>query len=365
MTVACGRLSRIWRDRRFFFGGGFVEDMEYHWPFAVCVTLVSVFAIGAVVLLRRYEGVKVSISRSDKVEDPYSVARVPIGYLRREELWNACGGAVNPNYLLFFRGLCLIYLLSFLGYNTFRRNLVVLFFYTEWTFTLLVVYFALAFRQSLLHYLEGRSMATVSRSTLPTTSVHPDDSSLTEPLNGGAMDKFLIQPEQETAPEVPFARGQETQVEASVEGYVTQCVFQAVLPAAVLTDLIYWGFLVPVFLPPNWQHSFIDINKHAINLVILIIEFSLNSLRFPWFRVSYFILWSTAYVSFQWICHSAGIVHYWPYPFMNVDTPYAPAWYFFIIFCHGICFAICLLLAFCKQNVCYRANSPGTERMIS
>lgn len=143
--VVCGRLSWIWCDCCFFFGGGFVEDMEYYWLFVVCVIFVLVFVIGVVVLLWRYEGVKVLILWLDKVEDFYLVVCVLIGYLCWEEFWNVCGGVVNLNYLFFFWGFCLIYFLLFFGYNIFWRNFVVLFFYMEWMFILFVVYFVFVF----------------------------------------------------------------------------------------------------------------------------------------------------------------------------------------------------------------------------
>lgn len=331
--------------------------MEYHWPFAVCIAFVLFFAIGAVFLLRRYEGARVSGPRRDEIVDASLVGILPIGYLCREELWSACGGALNPNWLLLFRALCVAYLLPVLIYNVLLKNVTVFFFYTEWTFTLLIIYFALAFRQSLLHFLEVRSMASVNRSSPPesATSLLSDD--LEASSNGGSIGK-TVDDNYDSAPSLPFARGLEMQEDAGVEGYVTQCVFQTVLPAAFLTDLVYWGLLVPLFLPSNFRHSFIDINMHGVNLVLLTVEFCLNSLRFPWFRISYLILWSSMYCFLQWTLHSAGITRFWPYPFMNVDTPYAPAWYFSIIAFHGICYAICLLLALAKQSIWSRFNLP-------
>lgn len=327
--------------------------MEYHWPFAVCIAFVSCFTIAAVLLLRKYEGAKVSGPRRDEVaDDPSVVGILPAGYLSRAELWSACGGALNPNWLLLFRALCLAYLLPVLIFNVLHKNLTVFFFYTEWTFTLLIVYFALAFRQSLLHYLESRSVVTS-----PESAARLLNDDLEASSNGGGIHK-TVDDDCGSAPSLPFARGREMQEGAGVDAYVTQCVFQAVLPAAILTDFVYWGLLVPLFLPFNFHHSFIDINMHAVNLVLLTLEFCLNSLRFPWFRISYLILWSSAYCFLQWGLHIAGFTRFWPYPFMNVDTPYAPAWYFSIIVFHGICYAICLLLALGKHSIWSRFNLP-------
>lgn len=323
--------------------------MEYHWPFAVCILLVSSFAIAAIVLLRKFEGAK--FSGKDEIEDPSVVGVLPIGYLSRVELWSACGGSLNPNYLLVFRALCVLYLLPILVYNVVLKGSVVFFFYTECTFTLLIVYFTLAFRQSLLHYLEDRSS---ENRIIPRESItNHQDRLLNEDVETSSDGALLNGVDK--AVDAPL---REIQEGAGVEGYVTQCVFQTVLPAAVLTDLVYWGLLIPVFLPANFYHSFVDINMHAVNLVLLLIEFALNSLRFPWFRISYLILWSAAYCFLQWGVHSTGVTRWWPYPFMNVDTPYAPAWYLAIIFFHGVGAALCLLLALFKRRIWSRFNLP-------
>jgi hypothetical protein len=150
---------------------------------------------------------------------------------------------------------------------------------------------------------------------------------------------------------------------AGVAGYVTQAVFQAVFPAVLLTDMVYWGVLVPFVLPKSSGHTFIDLNMHAGNALLLLTEFALNSLRFPWFRGGYIILWSASYTYFQWTLFTMGLSHKWPYPFMNVETPWAPAWYLFIIVFHGICFALCLLLALGKQSIWSRFNFPTIPRM--
>jgi hypothetical protein len=140
---------------------------------------------------------------------------------------------------------------------------------------------------------------------------------------------------------------------AGVAGYVMQAVFQAVFPAVLLTDMVYWGVLVPFVLPKSSGHTFIDLNMHAGNALLLLTEFALNSLRFPWFRAGYIILWSASYTYFQWTLFTMGLSHKWPYPFMNVETPWAPAWYLFIIVFHGICFALFLISICVHQKACF------------
>ncbi|CAK9858085.1 unnamed protein product [Sphagnum jensenii] len=269
-----------------------------------------------------------------------------IGVSWLEELWMSCGGAVRPELLLLFRALAVAYLLPQLLYNIVKDGVSGYFFYTQWTFTLLILYFSLALRVSVDHFVNekfNRSLpARIESPDFGDEQVMLDEDDEVE----GAGVRSILQ------------NGKDR-----IAGYVTQAVFQAVLPAVLLTDMVYWCLLVPFVLPKTTRHTFIDVNMHAVNALLLLTEFGLNSLRFPWFRIGYIILWSASYTYFQWILFTTGLSHKWPYPFMDVETPWAPAWYLFIIVFHGICFALCLLLALGKQSIWSRFNFPTTHRM--
>jgi hypothetical protein len=105
-----------------------------------------------IAILWRYEGGRVSGPRLEQLQDPSLVGILPIGYLCREELWMACGGAVKAELLLAFRAFVVAYLLPQLLYNIVKDGVYVFFFYTQWTFTLLILYFALALRASVDHF---------------------------------------------------------------------------------------------------------------------------------------------------------------------------------------------------------------------
>jgi hypothetical protein len=349
--------------------------MELLWPFFVCFLMVTSFVVLGIAILWRYEGGKVSGPRLEQLQDPSLVGIFPIGYLCREELWMACGGAVKAELLLAFRAIVVAYLLPQLLYNIFKDGVYVFFFYTQWTFTLLILYFALALRVSVDHFVNQHYYCNRKPARLVPPDFGVDDDEEQKILREEEDDavqrsgvKSLLQNgkdhRQQEKGQLPFARGRGEKVEnAGVAGYVTQAVFQAVFPAVLLTDMVYWGVLVPFVLPKDSGHTFIDLNMHAGNALLLLTEFALNSLRFPWFRAGYIILWSASYTYFQWTLFTMGLSHKWPYPFMNVDTPWAPAWYLFIIVFHGICFALCLLLALGKQSIWSRFNFPTIPRM--
>ncbi|PNX82731.1 hypothetical protein L195_g038765, partial [Trifolium pratense] len=78
---------------------------------------------------------------------------------------------------------------------------------------------------------------------------------------------------------------------------------------------------------------------HSINAIFLIGDTALNSLPFPRFRMGYFCLWTVTYVIFQWIVH-ACINLWWPYPFLDLSSSYAPPWYFAVALLHIPCYGI-------------------------
>ncbi|PNX62801.1 hypothetical protein L195_g053172, partial [Trifolium pratense] len=70
----------------------------------------------------------------------------------------------------------------------------------------------------------------------------------------------------------------------------------------------------------NFQFT---VGMHSVNAVLLLGETSLNCMSFPVFRFAYFILWTVTFVIFQWIIHAA-VSLWWPYPFLDLSSPYAP-----------------------------------------
>ncbi len=136
--------------------GRWWEEMEFLWPFLICIFMVTSFLVVGIAILCRYEGGKVSGPRLEQLEDPSIVGILPIGYLCREELWMSCGGAVRPELLLVFRALAVAYLLPQLLYNIVKDGVSGYFFYTQWTFTLLILYFSLALRVSVNHFVNEK-----------------------------------------------------------------------------------------------------------------------------------------------------------------------------------------------------------------
>ncbi|KAI5665510.1 hypothetical protein M9H77_15363 [Catharanthus roseus] len=101
--------------------------------------------------------------------------------------------------------------------------------------------------------------------------------------------------------------------------------------AVMLTDCVYWSVIFPFLTIKDYELSF----------------------QFPWFRISYFILWTGIYVIFQWILHACVRI-WWPYPFLDLSRPYAPFWYLVVALLHLPCYAIFALIVKLKQYLLSR-----------
>nr|CAD1828604.1 unnamed protein product [Ananas comosus var. bracteatus] len=134
-------------------------------------------------------------------------------------------------------------------------------------------------------------------------------------------------------------------------GYLMQIIYQTSAGAVVLTDVVFWGLLVPFLSSEYFRVNLIMACMHSVNAVFLLIDTALNNLPFPWFGMAYFIFWSCIYVVFQWVLHACGST-WWPYPFLELATPWAPLWYFFLALVHILCFSFYWLIAKAKVTYC-------------
>ncbi|CAI9756290.1 unnamed protein product [Fraxinus pennsylvanica] len=232
--------------------------------------------------------------------------------------------------------------------DTIIHSAGIFYFYTQWTFTLVTIYFGIGSSISIhgciryFHEVDGErddgSNAERGSYVAPSLEDKDDLPSMTRSLN--------------------HHREPLDCRTADAWEYAFQILFQMCAGAVTLTDSVFWLIIYPFLTGKDYRLHFLVVCMHSVNAVFLLGETFLNRLRFPFFRIAYFALWTCVFVIFQWIIH-ACISMWWPYSFLDLSSPYAPIWYLGVGLLHLPCFAIFTLIFRIKQFCLSKINSQS------
>ncbi|KAL3628838.1 hypothetical protein CASFOL_027884 [Castilleja foliolosa] len=172
------------------------------------------------------------------------------GVLYEDEVWKPCLKSIHPAWLLGYRVFAFVVLLLMLILNVVVDGGGIFFFYTQWTFTLITVYFAFG------------SVLSI-RGCVQYNHRHADQRLDSEAGSRKGMDINQDSLERE---------------KAGFLAYAFQIIFQMNAGAVMLTDTVFWFILVPFLVIKAYNLNFLIINMHSINAVFLLGETALNSL---------------------------------------------------------------------------------------
>ncbi|KAF8378268.1 hypothetical protein HHK36_029607 [Tetracentron sinense] len=304
-----------------------------NWRVLLCAIWVLISMVLASILIWKYEGT--GNLKPDRRENQQETA----GSLYEDEAWMPCLKEIHPAWLLAFRIMAFFVLLALLIVNVIVEGVDIFYFYTQWTFTLVTIYFGLGSLLSIYgcykyrNRVDGDKVDQVGLDAERGTYVAP-------PLGGNAniskMGKSLDSLEHHV------------RKTAGIWGYVFQVIFQMNAGAVMLTDCVFWFLIVPFLTIEDYNLNFLIISMHSINAFFLLGDMALNCLRFPWFRIAYFALWTAIFVIFQWIVH-AFVSIWWPYPILDLSSSYAPIWYLSVALMQIPCYGVFALIMTMKR----------------
>ncbi|XP_023639836.1 uncharacterized protein LOC17887955 isoform X2 [Capsella rubella] len=280
-----------------------------YWYDFICFAIVAAAIVTSLwFLLRRERGfIGIDDTAQDSLLLVYRSER-----LGSARLWTSCWRRLHPGWLLFTRSTSFLSMAALLAWDVIK-----------WTFMLVIIYFAMGIVASVNGCLKYSKELTLEIS----------EDALVEKV------------------EVEFRQ------RLGAYGYIMQIIFQTSAGAVVLTDIVFWLVIVPFLSNSHFGLNTLMICMHTTNAGFLLLETVLNSLPLPWFRMGYFVLWSSLYVLFQWIIHACGFT-WWPYPFLELDRPWAPIWYLCMAIVHIPCYGAYAAIVKAK-NSCFPYLFPN------
>ncbi|XP_071736441.1 uncharacterized protein [Rutidosis leptorrhynchoides] len=318
-----------------------------NWRFLLCALWVVIIIITAGILITKFEVVNKKKSQRRDDESEFE----PIGILYEDETWTTSLKAVHPGWLLAYRLIAFGLLSAILITNLAVVGVGAFFYYTQWTFALVTLYFGLA--SSLSIYGCYQSWNEVGDDNIDCAGLDTERGMLVTPLIEDNLDPHHMPNKLSNQAEVRVRKT------ADLCGYLCLIVFQMSAGAVGLTDSVFWFIICPFLLPAAYRFNFLNVSLHSVNAVLLLIEVILNRLRFPFFRLAYFALWTCIFVIFQWILHACVSMR-WPYVFLDLSSPYAPIWYFGLGLIHLPAFGIFALIVKWKQLLLSRFSENIT-----
>lgn len=310
-------------------------DLSYwlNWRVLPCAICVLTPMVAAFFVIWKYEdfGSGKAARRGPQQDVPQ--------LLRGEDAWRPCLREIHPAWLLAYRISAFCLLLTTLIIRLLYSGGHMYFYYTQWTFTLVTIYFGFG------SFLSINGCYQYHKLSMRDFIIH----SGTDAEQG-----YYVPLTSEQSRSVHETRNisnlKEASKSAGIGTYLFQVIFQMNAGAVVLTDCIYWFFIFPFLTIKDYDLNFMTVNMHTSNVILLLGDTVLNSLGFPFFRMAYFILWTGAFVIFQWILH-ACIPVWWPYPFLDLSLPYAPLWYFLVALLHVPCYGMFSLVIRIKNSL--------------
>ncbi|KAI3474903.1 hypothetical protein Pfo_030214 [Paulownia fortunei] len=279
-----------------------------NWRVFLCAIWVLTPMVVASFLIWKYE-------HSDNIESDRGTTQQESSLsLQYNKSWKPCLKEVHPIFLMFFRMIAFCLLLIALSFDVAIHGVELFYYYTQWTFTLVTIYFGLGSLLSIhgcFHHLKINSSSKCHLSEDMEQGLYMP---LAHGVNGNGL-KLLERSDHTGKSRALLTSG--------FWENLFQVLFQMTAGAVTLTDFVYWSVIFPFMALKDYEMNFLTVITHSLNAILLLGDTALNSLQFPWFRISYFILWTGIYVMFQWIVH-ASVPIWWPYPFLDLSAAHAP-----------------------------------------
>ncbi|XP_047331511.1 uncharacterized protein LOC124935095, partial [Impatiens glandulifera] len=223
-----------------------------NWRVLLCSIWIITSLVFSYLLISKYEGPRRTRTRTRTRRENMDgeIEQEDCGMLYEDEVWMPCLKEIHPGWLLAFRLFAFFVLLILLILNVTADGADIFYYYTQWTFTLVTIYFGLGSALSI--YGCYRHHVRVVE------GVDAESGTFHAPENGKSVYDRQV---------------------GGFWAYLFQMIFQMNAGAVILTDTVFWFILFP-FLEINKQYDLnvLVVSMHTINAIFLLGDTALNCL---------------------------------------------------------------------------------------
>ncbi|KAH8493032.1 hypothetical protein H0E87_022335 [Populus deltoides] len=235
-----------------------------NWRFFLCATWVLILMITASLLIWKNE-------RRCKVEhDSGENKQEAEASLYDDETWRPCLKGIHPAWLLVFRLFAFIVLSVLLAIAVLMDGGSIFYYYTQWTFTSVTIYFGLGSLLSMRGCYQYHKRVGGDR----VDNVEADAEQgccVTSALGKGSNTSMAM--ESSNSHEILDVRQP-----AGKWAFIFQIIFQMNAGAVMLTDSVFWFVLVPFLASKDYHLNALIISMHSLNAIFLLGDTALNCL---------------------------------------------------------------------------------------
>ncbi|KAJ6875517.1 hypothetical protein NC652_035040 [Populus alba x Populus x berolinensis] len=241
-----------------------------NWRFFLCAIWVLILMTIALILIWKNEhrcGVeRDSGGNRQEAEAPFY----------DDETWRPCLEGIHPAWLLVFRVFAFFALSVLLIISVFVDGGSIFYFYTQWTFTSVTIYFGLGSLLSIRGCYQYHKRAGDKR--VDNVEADPEQGTRVSPSVGQSFNTSMAMKSSNSHERLDVRQP------AGKLAFIFQIIFQMNAGAVVLTDCVFWFILVPFLAIKDYHLTSLVIGIHSLNAVFLLGDTALNSLLVISFR---------------------------------------------------------------------------------
>ncbi|CAI5716364.1 unnamed protein product [Peronospora effusa] len=151
----------------------------------------------------------------------------------------------------------------------------------------------------------------------------------------------------------PFVSRRRVMRDSGLHWIDLELLLDVCLAASLLICVVVWTILYPYAVKTGHPEKILNgvsYCQHGANVLLLQLDFLATRHLVSKDALPLIMGWPSVYAVFAWIVHGTVAKGFWPYPFLELNTPWAPLWYGGLLAAHIMALILVMLLSKVKQK---------------